>query len=186
MKATEMIRGFQKSWFLEIHPFLLPRNLNVGSGHGYFSQIADEAGIEMTSLEVSFPEDVINPEKVILYDGKVMPFKSRSFDAGIAMYVLHHTPHPEALLEEMKRVSAKRIILVEEVYRNFFGKVQLAAFDFWVNARAGLKSEIHWNSYLSSERFERLCESGGWSVVHKTSKPQRGFELVLVVLDRKD
>lgn len=183
MKAVEEIRRYQKAWFERIRPFLLTSNLNVGSGHGFFSQMAKEEGFSVTSLEVALPVDAVGREETIVYDGIRMPFETGAFDSSLAMYVLHHAPDPEIVLDEMKRVSKKRIILVEELYRHFPGKLQLAWLDFRVNFKAGLKSEIHWNSYLTESRLRNLIGQG-WKVTHAESSRKGGFDEVLWVVDR--
>jgi SAM-dependent methyltransferase len=183
MDAVGYILQAQENWFGRIGPYLLGANLNVGSGHGFFSEIARKAGIGMTSLEVAVPDGALNREDVVLYDGAAMPFADGAYDVSLAMYVLHHTPSAEALLKEMRRVSAKRIVLVEELYRHLPGKMHLAALDFQVNFRAGLKSKIHWNSYLTEARLRRAVEQGGWRLVYKDARRRGGFDEVLWVVE---
>jgi ubiquinone/menaquinone biosynthesis C-methylase UbiE len=178
------IRSAQQAWFDRIRPYLLDTNLNVGSGHGFFSVAARQVGISMTSLEVAVPEGSVELDKVVLYGGAHMPFRDRAFDAAVAMYVLHHTSDPSRLLGEMKRVSRKRILLVEELYRHLPGKLGLALLDFWVNSTGGLRSRIHWSSYLTHARLMLLAEEGGWKVVHTQNRARLGFDEVLWVIDR--
>ena len=183
MDTVAFILQAQQDWFARIRPYLLGQNLNVGSGHGFFSQIARTAGIVMTSLDVAVPDEAVDRADVVLYDGAAMPFADGSYDVSIAMYVLHHTPSPEALLQEMRRVSRKRIVLVEELYRHQPGKIRLAVLDFLVNTRAGLKSKIHWSSYLNAARLLKAAEQGGWKLVYSDSTPKAGFDEVLWVID---
>jgi len=184
MKTIDFIRTKQTEWFQKIRSFLGQKNLNVGSGLGYFSQCANKAGVSMTSLEVHLAPGVVNRDEVILYDGTKMPFADASFDTASAMYVLHHTPNPLAILDEMGRVSPKRIILVEELYTSFFGKIRLALLDFWINFRAHQKSEIYWNSYFSKKEFRKVLEQKGWHITHYSANPDVGFEEVLCVADK--
>jgi ubiquinone/menaquinone biosynthesis C-methylase UbiE len=113
-----------------------------------------------------------------------MPFEDRAFEASLAMYVLHHTPDPGAVLAEMKRVTARRILIVEEVYRHWPGKLRLALLDAWVNTTGGLKSKIRWRSYLDRPRLRSLGEAGGWTVTELQSTPHAGFDEVLWVMER--
>lgn len=57
---------------------------------------------------------------LILYDGKKIPFKDKSFGVIIIFFVLHHTKNPKALLKEAKRVLKQKgkIIILEDIYRN--------------------------------------------------------------------
>lgn len=183
MDAVAFIQLAQENWFVRIAPYLRGANLNVGSGHGFFTAIAGKAGVAMTSLEVALPDGALNPGDAVLYDGAAMPFADGAYDVSLAMYVLHHTPSPEALLVEMRRVSATRIVLVEELYRHLPGKLHLAALDFWVNFRAGLKSKIHWNSYLNHARLRKAVEQNGWRLVHRHTTRKAGFDEVLWVIE---
>ncbi|HEY1041394.1 MAG TPA: class I SAM-dependent methyltransferase [Candidatus Paceibacterota bacterium] len=184
MNTLDYIKTKQQTWFKHIQPYLSATNLNVGSGHGFFSQAAQDAGISMTSLEVCLPENVINKNDVVLYDGIRMPFDDNAFDVSIAMYVLHHTSDPVRVLNEMKRVSKKRIILVEQLYTNFFGKIYLAIDDWLVNIRGGLRSSFYWHSYLTYNRLRDISQEGGWKIYHTESKSRTGFNDVLWILER--
>ena len=50
LETVTFIRRAQRAWFARIRPYLLDANLNVGSGHGFFSEAARQAGIAMTVL----------------------------------------------------------------------------------------------------------------------------------------
>lgn len=186
MDTVEFIRAAQLDWFERIRPHLLGANLNVGSGHGFFSRAARQAGIPMTSLEVSARDVAVDADEVVIYDGEHMPFADGAFDTSIAMYVLHHTADPATVLREMKRVTRRRIILVEELYRHFPGKVRLAVLDYVVNSRSGLKSTIRWGSYLTRGRLAGLAGAGGWTVGHTESTRRFGFDEDLWIVDRRE
>ena len=184
VETLAFIRRTQQAWFARIRPYLLGASLNVGSGHGFFSQAARQVGVPMASLEVAVPEGSAEPGQVVLYDGARMPFQDGAFDTAIAMYVLHHTPDPARVLGEMKRVSRQRIVLVEELYRHWPGKLGLVLLDIWVNSTGGLRSRIRWGSYLTPGRLLLLAEAGGWKVTHTESRARLGFDEVLWILDR--
>jgi SAM-dependent methyltransferase len=184
MDAVEFIRSAQLNWFDRIRPYLLEASLNVGSGHGFFSRAARQAGIRMTSLEVAAPQGAVDRDELVLYDGEHMPFGDGAFDTAIAMYVLHHTAHPADVLREMKRVSSKRIVLVEELYHHLPGKLRLVLLDYSINSRGGLKSNIRWGSYLTRSRLFQLAAEGGWKVIHTEARRRLGFDEVLWIVDK--
>jgi SAM-dependent methyltransferase len=184
MDTVEFIRSAQQDWFERIRPYLRGASLNVGSGHGFFSRAAREAGLRMTSLEVSVADGAVDRDELVVYDGEHMPFDDGAFDTSIAMYVLHHTFDPAAVLAEMKRVSKERIILVEELYRHLPGKLRLALLDYWVNSHSGAKSRIRWRSYLTRARLDALADEGGWNVTHMESTPHLGYDEVLWIVDK--
>lgn len=66
--------------------------------------------------------------KFFLYDGENIPFRDKSFDCLMCNFVLHHSKRPNKLLNEMCRVTKKRIIIFEDKYITLFDKivVQLA------------------------------------------------------------
>lgn len=184
MDTVEFIRGAQLDWFRRIRPYLAEANLNVGSGHGFFSEAARQAGVAMTSLDVQAPACAVDRDQVVVYDGEHMPFEDGSFDAAIAMYVLHHARRPAGVLGEMKRVARRRVVLVEELYRHLPGKIGLAMLDYAVNTRSGLKSPIRWGSYLTEGRLSELAAASGWQVVHTEASRRPGYDEVLWVVDR--
>jgi len=66
---------------------------------------------------------------VTLYDGNRLPFDDKSIDASMVIYVLHHCQDIEGMLQELKRVSKKKIIIIEEVYKNSLGRFILNLHD---------------------------------------------------------
>ena len=50
--------------------------------------------------------------KVILYDGKKLPFKNKEFDIVISTTVLQDIKRPKKIIEEIKRVGSKYIISI--------------------------------------------------------------------------
>lgn len=67
---------------------------------------------------------------LLLYDGTKLPFEDKSFDASLVAFVLHHCQNISGILEELKRVTKKKIIILEEVYRNILSQKLLHLHDF--------------------------------------------------------
>ena len=55
-----------------------------------------------------------------LYDGKTLPFRNNAFDVSISYHVFHHCRDPRAAFGELARVTKKKLLIVEPVYRNRF------------------------------------------------------------------
>jgi ubiquinone/menaquinone biosynthesis C-methylase UbiE len=53
-----------------------------------------------------------------LYDGKTLPFRNNTFDVSISYHVFHHCSDPRAVFGELTRVTKKKLLIVEPVYRN--------------------------------------------------------------------
>lgn len=105
--------------------------LDIGCGLCRITKILQDKGFKVTPIDVqnlSIMED-ITPT---IYDGKKLPFKNNSFDTALLLTVLHHTPDPEAILNEAKRVS-KKIIIIEDIYKNTAHKYLTFALDSLIN-----------------------------------------------------
>lgn len=178
MSEANFIQRYQRQWFERIRPYLANNNLNVGSGLGYFSRYAEEEGVPIISLEIAQHLGALPLRNFALYDGRHMPFEKDAFEVSIAMYVLHHTPDYRVVLSEMKIVTTKRVILVEELYVSLFGKVRLVLLDLWINFKLRQNSPIHWRSYFRKEAFRSAVEGDGWKLIHLESNPRGGFDEV--------
>jgi len=128
--------------------------LDIGCGLGRVTKIIKDKGYKVTALDVrdlSIVDDICP----VIYDGKKLPFADNSFDVSLIVTVLHHTPDPEAILKEAKRVS-KKIIIVEDVYKNVFQKHftffndSLLNFEFFGHPHSN-KDDLGWK-----ETFEEL------------------------------
>lgn len=62
-----------------------------------------------------------------LYEGRTLPFRNRAFDISISYHVFHHCADPRAAFGELARVTKKKLLIVEPVFRNrldfFFMKI---------------------------------------------------------------
>jgi len=116
-----------------ITPFLKSASniLDIGSGLCRIAKILQDKGYEVTALDIQ-NLSIVPDIKPIIYDGKKLPFKNNSFDTALLLTVLHHTPDPEAILKEAKRVS-KKIIIIEDIYKNTAHKYLTFALDSLLN-----------------------------------------------------
>jgi ubiquinone/menaquinone biosynthesis C-methylase UbiE len=136
-----------KAWVAEktgrFLPFLTEDDkiLDIGAGGCLVARGLIEHGFQVTALDITdlsyFPE--IRP---VLYDGEKMPFPDNAFDVALLLTVLHHTADPDQVLKEATRV-ARRIIVVEDIYRNPFQKYLTLATDTVVNWGF---SEMHYSN----------------------------------------
>jgi len=110
-----------------IHPYIKigDRILDIGCGTGNISELLMQEDFNVTPLDIqdiSFC-DGIHP---VIYDGHIIPSNNAEYDVALLITVLHHTPDPVSVLQEAKRV-AKRIIIIEDIYVNWFHR-QLTYF----------------------------------------------------------
>lgn len=122
-----------KQKFAYIKKYLNKNNkiLDIGCGLGSVCFLLRRKKFNVTPLDVqdlSFLDDA----RLIIYDGKKLPFNNGKFDVALILTVLHHTPYPKKIILEAKRV-AKRIIIVEDVYYNKIQKYVTYFLDSLVN-----------------------------------------------------
>ena len=86
-----------------------------------FKITAKKEGISKETIKLIL-SDATYLEKVIVYDGKTIPFSDNSFDTTMVNFILHHTDDPEAILREVIRVSTKYIIIAEDIVDSWFDK----------------------------------------------------------------
>lgn len=105
--------------------------IDIGTGNGALASLLLHSKYKLTTLDVQnksrFPK--IRP---IVYDGTVMPFEDCQFDTALLITMLHHTPNPQDILFEAKRISSK-IVIIEDVYRNQLQKCLTKLVDSIVN-----------------------------------------------------
>lgn len=94
------------------------RLLDVGCGEKPYEPIFSPYVSEYVGVEYSptfeGTQTSARPTKPdFFYDGKVLPFESRSFDSVISIQVLEHTPDPQSVVNEMGRVvKADGVVVV--------------------------------------------------------------------------
>jgi len=128
--------------------------LDIGCGDCNVAKRFENLGFDITPLDVK-NRSLIRSIKPILYDGKQIPFGDNSFDTALLIFVMHHTKNPVGLLKEAKRVSRKRIVIKEDIYRNEKEKLMTYISDSFVNFEFfnhphSNKSDSEWKSVFSN------------------------------------
>jgi ubiquinone/menaquinone biosynthesis C-methylase UbiE len=101
--------------------------LDFGAGSCSVCRLLRKKGFKIVPLDIhnlSLADEI----KPYLYDGEKIPFKDNSFDTALILTVLHHTSHPKEIIKEVMRV-AKRIIIIEEIYRSRLQKYLTFIYD---------------------------------------------------------
>lgn len=107
----------------------IPKNscvLDLGGGWGFYDKPLRERGHEPLVLDVVKPGYQKAP--VVIYDGTRIPFPDKSFDVALLVTMLHHVADPEALLREVRRVTRRKVVVVEDLYHHELGR-------FWTIGR---------------------------------------------------
>jgi SAM-dependent methyltransferase len=77
---------------------------------------------------------------LMLYDGAEIPFHDKFFEAAMVSFVLHHCTDIHSVLSEIKRVTSKKIIIMEEIFDGALAKRVLHLHDF---GNRFLSSKMH-------------------------------------------
>ena len=124
-------------WFAQLAP-PLARVLDVGCGDGLISAVLLSRRPDLTLRGIDVLPRSRTHIPVEMFDGSRIPFDDQSFDAVLFSDVLHHTPHPAALLREARRVAA-HCVLIKDHNRNGLAAGARLRFMDWVgNARFGV------------------------------------------------
>lgn len=98
-----------------------------------------------------------------LYNGKRLPFKNQSFDAAVSYHVFHHCTDPKASFADVLRVTKKKVLMVEPVYRNrvdlFFMKILDRVNNGWRNVSIPMPF-----TFQKEETWRRWAGANHWTV----------------------
>ncbi len=133
--------------------------IDIGCGTGHISALLVEKNKKVTAVDIK-NNSFVPSVKVVVYDGKSLPFKNKLFDTSLLITVLHHTPSPQVIFSEAARVG-KNIVVMETVYKSFIGKIIIGIFDSILNRQL----KPHWNSYKSDTQWRHFFRHYGFEVV---------------------
>jgi len=116
------------------------------------SQINSYTGLDIeNALEY---DTLVHPD--FIWDGKVMPFKSSSFDCAFGTEVLEHCPEPEIVLKEVCRVLKPDGVFFFTV--PFFWNLHEVPHDEYRYTPFSLKRHLKNSGFYSIE----INATGGW------------------------
>lgn len=119
--------------------------LDIGAGGGWIGkEIQNRKSASVTLLDVMNFNQTLDL-KLILYDGKNIPFPVNSFDTSLLIFTLHHCLNPLKVLNEAKRVTREKIIIIEDIPKgggrvtSFINKIFLYLWDILINLPSLIK-----------------------------------------------
>jgi ubiquinone/menaquinone biosynthesis C-methylase UbiE len=136
--------------------------IDIGSGNGMVTHTLSQQNFNCTPIDVA-DLSIIEAVKPLVYDGVNMPFEDNTFDTGLLLTVLHHTPDPIPVLKESARI-AKKIIIIEDIYNNKIQQYMTYAMDTLVNfGHSSMtyqnKSDSEWKITFDELGLELVKES---------------------------
>jgi len=166
IESTPLVSNHAQKIYNLIKTYLIKneRIIDIGAGLCTIDKILLEKGYKLTPIDIkdlSLYENI----KPLVYDGKIIPFKDKSFDVALILTVLHHISNPIKIIKEAKRV-ARRIIIVEDIYKNNFQKLLTFAVDSIIN----FEFFKHPHSNKSDKEWIQLFEDMELKLLHKKKK----------------
>ena len=132
---------------------ITPKNFHMldgGCGDGRLTQLISQKRPDVTLRGI---DTLLRPRTYIPvdpFDGKTIPYDSRSFDGVMFVDVLHHTEDPMSLLREAARVARRIILIKDHTLQGLFAAQTLRFMDKIGNARHGVSLP---NNYWPKERW---------------------------------
>ncbi len=163
-----MTRVDRTTYFDEIIEYIPPGTsvLDFGSGNCGFARYAGSRN-KTTSLDIHK-----SCEESDVYDGHVLPYPDNSFDIILAMFVLHHIPHNESIINELKRVCKTRIVLVEDMpqtwYHRLVSRIHYLFFNQSMDTIKHMRSPTEWSCMLGREGVSTIKKLQSGSMINST------------------
>jgi ubiquinone/menaquinone biosynthesis C-methylase UbiE len=141
--------------------------LDVGCGDGLLTHLVSSRRPDIEAQGI----DVLLREKthisVVQFNGDVIPYPPKSFDAVMFVDVLHHTDDPMILLREAARVARKTILIKDHTLKGILAEPTLRFMDLIGNARYNVKLPYN---YWSESKWRDTFKTLRMNIVHWKSK----------------
>ena len=154
--------------------------LDLGTGNGGLCLELRKRGYEVEPVDVKNISffDSVTPT---IYDGERLPFPDGHFPTSMIIPVLHHTPDPEAVLDEALRVTGKRMIVMEDIYKNPFQKY----LTFFTDSLVNLEFAGHPHTNKSDREWREVFAKRGLKLVARDEfRTLVFFRQVIYVLEK--
>jgi SAM-dependent methyltransferase len=140
------------------------RVLDLGAGEGYVAPaLVRRRGGWACSCDVGPFRRA--PGAYVVYDGTRLPFRDDTFDTTLILLTLHHCDDPARVLDEALRVTRRRLIVVESVFRNRLERFWLDRLDGRLNARRHGGAMLPASGFRTPEGWRALFASRGLRAV---------------------
>jgi SAM-dependent methyltransferase len=139
--------------------------IDIGSGHGYVTGALRTAGFNVAPVDI-IDRAFAHSGSPRQFDGSVLPYARRTFDAALLITVLHHTQRPEQLLSEAARV-ASRVIVIEDLVETRTERLLTQLGDSWLN----WQWRNHPHNNHSDAGWREIFASLSLGVLHNAHRP---------------
>jgi SAM-dependent methyltransferase len=148
-----LLRRYARGQARDVAPWIVgERVLDLGAGEGHVAAALRRRGV--CSVDVGPFRRAAVPYAV--YDGRRLPFADAVFDTALVLLTLHHCEAADAVLDEAIRVTRRRLIVTESVYRN-------ATDLFWLRTLDGRVNRLRHDGRMQTPLAFRTSE--GWEAL---------------------
>ena len=125
-----LLRRYARGQARDVAPWIVgERVLDLGAGEGHVAAVLGRRRV--CAVDVGPFRRAAVPYTV--YDGRRLPFGDAVFDTTLLLLTLHHCDEAAAVLDEAVRVTRRRLVVTESVYRNARDLFWLRTLDGRVN-----------------------------------------------------
>ncbi len=102
-------------------------------------------------------------EFIKIDQGQALPFNDNEFDVTLAGFTLHHTDDPNYYFKELVRVSKSNVLLLEDSYTHYLGRLRtnfldrLMNLNYFTKTMGGKDMNIPYN-FKSHKEWKSLFE----------------------------
>jgi ubiquinone/menaquinone biosynthesis C-methylase UbiE len=172
-----IIRAQEIELFQLAKKYLTGETLDFGCGDGFFASVTFK---QISTIKKLVGIDVVSNDrcdeakakkrydKLVLYNGEKLPFKSKTFDTVVSNCVFEHIPNIGQSVSEIHRVLKPGGYCVTSVMTNAWDEMLLGRkiVGFWY-ANWMRKKQVH-VSLLSKNNWKKLFEKTGFEVIEQT------------------
>ena len=158
-----LLRRYARGQARDVAPWIVgDRVLDLGAGEGHVAAALGRRGV--CAVDVGPYRRAAVPYTV--YDGRRLPFADGAFDTTLLLLTLHHCEAADAVLDEAVRVTRRRLVVTESVYRNARDLFWLRALDVRVNrlrhdgqmlAPLAFRTPDGWEALFASRRLRTVA-----------------------------
>lgn len=161
-----VLRRYAEREAAAVAPFVVgPRLLDLGAGEGYVgAALARRTGVRVWGVDVGPFRRAAGA--YVIYDGARLPFGDATFDTTLLLLTLHHCADPDGVLGEAVRVTRRRLVVTESVYRTRLERFWLDLLDWRLNAYRHDGRMPGPFAFRRSEAWEALFAARGLDAVH--------------------
>jgi len=160
--------------------------LDIGAGGGWVAkELEKRKNVKITLLDVTdFNQTDL---KLVLYDGKNIPFPDNHFDASLLIFALHHCLDPLKVLKEARRITKGKIVIIEDIPTSWLNRIFLCFWDVISNLISVIKppGEIIAFNFKTVPRWQKIFKDLDLKLI-KQKEGERGklIRHVLFLLEK--